>query len=302
MRIIVTGGTGLIGTQLCKSLAADGHEVIVLTRNPDKHRTTTAGIRMQQWDGKSTAGWGELVDGAGAVINLAGEGIADARWSYERKQRIHDSRTNAGTAILEAINAAKQKPEVLIQASAVGYYGVHSNEVLDESAPVGNDFLAKICFDWEASTAPVVQMGVRRAVIRTGVVLSNEGGAFPKQALPYKLFAGGHIGSGQQWYPWIHIDDEVAAIKFLLENKKAEGIYNLSAPNPLTNKEFSQKIGEVMGRPSILPVPAIALKILFGEMSTILLDGQRVIPKRLQEAGFQFKYPTAEAALKQLLK
>ncbi len=302
MRIIVTGGTGLIGTPLCESLAGDGHEVIELTRNPDKHRTLTAGIRMQQWDGKTAEGWGDLADDAGAIINLAGEGIADGRWSYERKQRIHNSRTNAGTAILHVIEAAREKPKVLIQSSAVGYYGPRKDEVIDESASQGSDFLAKICFDWEASTAPVAKLGVRRAVIRTGVVLSNKGGALPKQALPYKLFAGGHIGSGKQWYPWIHIDDEVAAIKFLIANEQANGVYNLSAPNPLTNKEFSHKIGETLGRPSLMPVPDIAFKILFGEMSTILLDGQRVIPKRLQEAGFQFTYPSAESALKQLLK
>ena len=170
-----------------------------------------------------------LVDGADAVINLAGEGIADSRWSHERKQRIRASRMNAGSALLNAITAAKQKPKVLIQASAVGYYGPHGNEAVDEVDAPGSDFLAKSCFDWEASTAPIKQMGVRRPVIRTGVVLSNEGGAFPKQSLPYKLFAGGHIGSGNQWYPWIHIDDEVAAIKFLLENEQSDGAYNLSA-------------------------------------------------------------------------
>lgn len=302
MRIIVTGGTGLIGTPLCAALAADGNDVVILTRNPDKQRTTQPGIRMQAWDGKTSSGWAEVVDGAGAIINLAGEGIAEGRWSYERKQRIHDSRTNAGTALLAAIEAAKEKPKVLIQSSAVGYYGPRQGEIIDESAAVGADYLAKVCFDWEASTAPAQQMGIRRPVIRTGVVLSNKGGALPKQTLPYKLFAGGHIGSGEQWYPWIHIDDEVAAIRFLLENEQADGVYNLTAPNPLTNKDFSHKIGEVMGRPSLMPVPAIAFKILFGEMSTILLDGQRAIPKRLQEAGFTFKYPTAEGALKQLLK
>ena len=302
MRIIVTGGTGLIGTPLCAALAAEGNDVVILTRNPDKQRTAQAGIRMQAWDGKSGTGWAELVDGAGAIINLAGEGIADGRWSHERKQRIHDSRTNAGTALLDAIEAAQEKPKVLIQSSAVGYYGARQSEIIDESAAAGSDYLAKVCFDWEASTAPAHQMGVRRPVIRTGVVLSNKGGALPKQTLPYKFFAGGHIGSGEQWYPWIHIDDEVAAIRFLLENEQADGVYNLTAPNPLTNKEFSHTIGDVMGRPSLLPVPAIAFKILFGEMSTILLDGQRAIPRRLQEAGFTFKYPNAQDALKQLLK
>lgn len=302
MRIIVTGGTGLIGKPLCESLATEGHDVVVLTRSPDKHRSTTPGVRMVAWDGKSCTEWAKEVDGAGAIINLAGEGIAESRWTHDQKQRIRNSRVNAGAALVQAIHAAQIKPEVLLQASAVGYYGPHGSEILDESASSGGDFLAKVCFDWEASTIPVKQMGIRRPVIRTGVVLSNKGGAFPKQSLPYKAFIGGPVGSGAQWYPWIHLDDEVAAIKFLLTNPQADGAYNLCAPNPLTNKEFGETMGKAMGRPSALPVPAITMKLLFGEMSTVLLDGQHTIPKRLQEAGFTFKYPTAEAALRDLVK
>lgn len=302
MRIIVTGGTGLIGKALCKSLAADGHDIVVLTRSPDRHRSAVSGVRMMEWDGKTVGPWAAEVDGASAVVNLAGEGIADSRWSHERKQRIRDSRVNAGAALVQAFASAAVKPEVLVQASAVGYYGPHGSEIIDESASVGGDFLAKVCFDWESSTAPVKQMGVRRPVLRTGVVLSNQGGAFPKQSLPFKLYAGGPVGSGEQWYPWIHIDDEVAAIKFLMTNPKADGAYNVCAPNPLTNKDFGTTLGKVMGHPSLLPVPAVAMKVIFGEMSTVLLDGQRTIPKRLQDAGFTFQYPTAEAALKELLK
>ncbi len=302
MRILITGGTGLIGKPLSASLAADGHDVIILTRNPNKDVSSVSGVRMQTWDGKTTTGWAEYVDGSDAIIHLAGEGVADSRWSRERKQRIRESRVQSGTAILKAIESAKSKPAVLIQASAVGFYGVHQTGLVTEASAMGNDFLSKVCFDWEASTAPVTQLGVRRPVIRTGVVLSNAGGAFPKQVLPYKLFAGGHLGSGQQWYPWIHIDDEVAAIKFLLTNEQTNGPYNLSAPNPLTNKEFSHEIGKVMGRPSIAPVPAFVLQTIFGEMATVLLDGQRAVPERLQAAGFTFKYPTATEALTQLLK
>ena len=302
MRIIITGGTGLIGKPLSKALAADGHEVIVLTRMPEKVKEAPAGVKLQKWDGKSAEGWGELADGAGAIINLAGAGIADKRWSQERKREIRQSRLDAGKAVMAAITAASNKPGVLIQASAVGYYGVQTGDAqVTESFSPGGDFLSKVCFDWEASTAPASKQGVRRVVIRTGVVLSNEGGAFPKQVLPFKLFAGGPVGSGKQWYPWIHIDDEVRAIQFLIANDKAEGPFNLSAPNPVTNKEFGRLIGEALGRPSFMPAPAFAMQIVFGEMAMILLEGQRAVPQRLLELGFKFKYETALAALKNLL-
>jgi hypothetical protein len=302
MRIIISGGTGLIGRALSAALVGDGHTVIVLTRNPTNVQGMPNAVQLRRWDGKTGEGWAEVIDSADAIVNLAGEGIADSRWSAERKRRIGQSRIQAGNALYSAIKAAANKPKVFIQASAVGYYGTHQDEIISETSAVGNDFLAKVCFDWEAASAPVKHLGVRRPVIRTGVVLSNAGGAFPKQAAPFKFFIGGHLGSGKQWYPWIHIDDEVNAIRFLLEEEKADGAYNLTAPNPLTNRQFSEVLGKVMGRPLLAPVPAFVLKTLFGEMSTVLLDGQRAIPLRLQEAGFQFKYPTAEEALKQLLK
>ncbi|MCS6828376.1 MAG: TIGR01777 family oxidoreductase [Caldilinea sp.] len=302
MRVIITGGTGLIGRRLSRALVAEGHEVIVLSRAPEKAKDMPAGVQLQKWDGKSAEGWGALADGAGAIVNLAGAGIADKRWSRERKREIRQSRLNAGKAVMEAIAAASIKPDVLIQASAVGYYGTHTGDAqVTESFSPGGDFLSKVCFDWEASTAAAKKYGVRRAVIRTGVVLSNEGGAFPKQILPFKLFIGGPVGSGKQWYPWIHIEDQVRAILFLIADERAEGPFNLCAPNPVTNKEFSKLIGEVLGRPSFLPAPAFALKLLFGEMAMILLEGQRAVPQRLLELGFQFKYETARAALQDLL-
>lgn len=302
MRVIITGGTGLIGQPLSKALVADGHEVIILSRAPESVKNAPAGVKLQKWDGKSAEGWGELADGAGAIINLAGAGIADQRWSQERKREIRQSRIDAGKAVMEAITAASTKPRVLIQSSAVGYYGTQTGDAqVTESFSPGGDFLSKVCFDWEASTAPASKQGVRRAVIRTGVVLSNEGGAFPRQVLPFKLFAGGPVGSGKQWYPWIHIDDEVRAIQCLLTNENAEGPFNLSAPNPVTNKEFGKLIGEVLGRPSIMPAPAFAMQIVFGEMAMILLEGQRAVPQRLLEMGFKFKYETALAALQNLL-
>lgn len=302
MRVIITGGTGLIGQPLSQALAADGHEVIVLSRAPEKVNNTPAGVTLQKWDGKSAEGWGELADGAGAIVNLAGAGIADKRWSQQRKQEIRQSRIDAGKAVMQAITAAATKPGVLIQSSAVGYYGTQTGDAqVTESFSPGGDFLSKVCFDWEASTAPAGKQGVRRVVVRTGVVLSNEGGAFPKQVMPFKFFAGGPVGGGKQWYPWIHIDDEVRAIQFLIANDKAEGPFNLAAPNPVTNQEFGKLIGEVLGRPSFMPAPGFAMQTVFGEMAVILLEGQRAVPQRLLELGFTFKYETALAALKNLL-
>lgn len=300
MRVIITGGTGLIGRALAKSLSADGHEIIVLTRNPRQPENAPANIKQVKWDGVTASGWGQLADGAGAIVNLAGESIADGRWTNERKRRIYASRINAGMAVTDAIQAATTKPEVLIQASAVGFYGPHQDEILTEDAAPGSDFLAQVCFDWEASTESVESLGVRRAIIRSGIVLSNEGGAWPRIVLPFKLFAGGPIGNGKQYWPWIHLDDQVGAIRYLINNPEAKGIFNFSAPTPLTNKEFAAKLGQTMGRPAFFPVPSFVLQTAFGEMSTILLDGQRAVPQRLQELGYTYKFPTVEAAFKDL--
>ena len=303
MRTIITGGTGLIGRALIDGLIADGHTVTVLSRSPDKHQATLpAGVTAVQWDGVSAQGWGHLADGADAIVNLAGEGIADGRWSAERKRRILQSRVDAGKAVVEAVRQAQTKPQVVVQASAVGYYGVGDDTPLPENSPAGHDFLGQVCADWEASSAEVEQMGVRRVIIRTGIVLSSKGGALPKLLLPFYFFAGGPIGNGKQYFPWIHIDDQVRAIRFLMENVQAKGPYNLAAPNPPTNKEFVQKLGKAMGRPALLPVPAIAFQIIFGEMSTVLLDGQRAIPQALEQAGFRFTYPEATAATQDILQ
>lgn len=300
MRVIITGGTGLIGSALARSLSSDGHEVIVLTRNPRPLPHLPPSIQQVKWDATSAAGWEDLADGAEAIVNLAGEGLADGRWSEERKKRIYASRINAGKAVVEAVTAATTKPKVVIQSSAVGIYGPRQDEVITEDSDPGSDFLAQLCFDWEASTEPVESLGVRRAIIRSGIVLSNEGGAWPRIVLPFKLFVGGPIGSGKQYWPWLHLDDEIGAIRFLLEQEATSGVFNLCTPTPLTNQEFAQKLGEVMGRPAFFPVPSFVLQTLFGEMATVLLDGQRAIPQRLQESGYAFKYATAEAAFKVL--
>jgi uncharacterized protein len=302
MQIVITGGTGTVGRRLMHLLLQHGHVVKIVSRQDYKPANLPAKIIFAQWDGKTAEGWGNLVDGAAAVVNLAGAGIADEAWSEARKKEIEESRINAGQAVVEAISAASVKPKVLVQASAVGYYGVQNNDtVITEDSPPGDDFLAKTCQTWEASTAAVEALGVRRVVIRSGVVLDMQGGALPRMILPFRFFAGGPIGSGRQWFPWIHYCDEVEAIRFLIETEAARGPFNLTAPDPLRNRDFARVIGKVMKRPAFAPAPGLAFKVMFGEMSTVLLDGQRVVPKRLQELGYQFKFPQAEAALRDVL-
>ncbi len=306
MRIIITGGTGMIGSALANNLVGEGHEVIVLSRSPALASGLDPAVRIEGWDAHSAYGWGELADGADAIVNLAGasiagEGFLPARWTDERKQAIIESRVNAGKAIVEAIQQAKDKPGVLIQSSAVGYYGTHPNNIeITEDSPGGNDWLAQVCKEWEASTEVVERVGVRRAIIRTGVVLSFESGALQRMALPFQMFAGGPLGNGKQPLPWIHPADEIGAIKYLIKHPDASGPFNLAAPHPLTNGEFSKALGRVMNRPSLIPVPGFAFNMMFGEVATIVLDGQRVLPQRLLDLGYTFQFPKAEAALTDL--
>lgn len=307
MRTIITGGTGLIGRELAANLAADGHEVILLSRNPERATGLPQGVRAKRWDAHTAVGWGHLVEGADAVVNLAGanlagEGFFPSRWTAERKRLIRDSRVNAGRAVVRAIEQASNKPHVVIQSSGVGYYGLRGDEEITADDQPGDDFLARIASDdWEPSTAPVEEMGVRRAIIRSGAVLDAHEGALPRLVLPFRLFVGGPMGSGKQWFSWIHIRDEVAAIRFLIENKEAGGPFNLTAPNPLTNAQFARVLGRVMGRPALIPIPAFAMRLAFGEVVSVLLEGQRAIPQRLLELGFTFQFPDAETALRDVL-
>lgn len=306
MRVIITGGTGLIGRALTEDLIQAGHEIVILSRNPDRATGLPAGVRVERWDAQTAEGWGHLADGAGAIVNLAGENIGGKgfmpdRWTEERKRRIRESRLRAGQAVVAAVDAATEKPEVVIQSSAIGYYGPRGSEIVTEDSEAGDDFLAQLCVDWEAFTVAVESMGVRRAVIRTGIVLSTKSGALPRMLLPYKLFVGGPFGDGQQYMSWIHIADEAAAIRFLIENQDASGPFNLTAPNPVTNAEFGEAMGRTLNRPSWMPVPGFTMRTLFGEVSTVVLDGQRVLPERLQSLGFTFQFPEVEATLKDVL-
>lgn len=298
MRVLITGGTGLIGGHLARDLAAGGYEVVVLSRDPSP--SLPPGVRAVAWDGRTAAGWGHLVGGA-AIVHLAGENIGAGRWTAARKQRIYDSRVRSGEAVLAAVEQAAEKPRVLLQASAVGYYGDAGDRELTEDSPLGSGFLAEVCRDWEAVTADVESLGVRRSVLRSGVVLAREGGALPKMALPFRFFAGGPVGNGRQWLPWIHVEDEVRAIRFLLGHETASGPFNLTAPQPVTARDFARALGRVLSRPAFLPAPAAALRLALGEMASALLASQRAVPGRLSELGFSFRFPAAEAALRDLL-
>ena len=303
MRVLISGGTGLIGRALTRALVDRGDEVVILSRSPQRHAAhLPRGVQLLAWDGRTPTGWGEIVNTVDAVVNLAGANIAEGRWTAARKRVIRESRLHAGHALVEAIRDATSKPHVLIQASAVGYYGPRGDEIVTEDTPPGSDFLAQLAVEWEASTREVEAWGIRRPIIRTGVVLSMEGGALPRMLPPFKLGLGGPLGSGRQWFPWIHMADEVGAILFLLDRKEAHGPYNLSAPNPVRNEEFTRALGEILHRPTLFRVPAFALRLLFGEMATVLLEGQRAIPRRLLDEGYTFRYEDVRSALRALLE
>lgn len=296
MRVLVAGGSGWIGSALITKLVEEGDTVWVLSRRPESVQALT-GVDVVGWDGRTAHGWGHLVEQMDAIVNLVGENLGAGRWTDERKGRIRSSRLDAGKAIVAAIEGASHRPQVLIQSSAIGYYGTLDDQIVTESSPAGSDFLARLCVDWEASTQPVEAMGVRRVVVRTGLVLSPTGGSLQRLLMPYRLFIGGSMGNGRQWYSWISMEDEVRALIFLLKNEAAHGAFNLTAPNPLQMKEFGKILAEVIHRPYWLPVPAFVLRLLLGEMSVLVLKGQRVIPQRLLELGFQFKYEHLRQAL-----
>ncbi len=296
MRVLIAGGSGWIGSALVAKLVKEGHSVWILSRRPEAVNLQ-AGVSVAGWDGHTPQGWGHLVEEVDAIVNLVGENLGAGRWTAERKQRIVSSRLDAGKAIAAAVEQADRRPGALIQSSAIGYYGVLDDQIVTESSPAGTDFLAQLCVDWEASTQAVENFGVRRAVVRTGLVLSPTGGSLARLLPPYRLFAGGPLGSGKQWWSWISMEDEVRALMFLLENDRAYGAFNLTAPNPLQMKEFGKILAQVIHRPYWLPVPAFVLRLLLGEMSILVLKGQRVVPQRLLELGFQFQHEHLKQAL-----
>ena len=301
MRVIITGATGFVGRALVEELAKDNYEIVALTRNL---KTGLAGnnISLIKWDAKNPNSWTAYVDGAYAIVNLAGENISAGRWTRKRKQAILQSRLSAGKAMVEAVKQVNGKPKVIVQASAVGYYGSRGDEALDESSSSGTGYLPEVAQKWELSTKEVESLGVRHVIIRSGIVLGKGRGALPRLIQPFRLFMGGPLGSGKQWFSWIHLEDEIKAIRFLMENENLNGVFNLTAPTPLVMTDFCKILGQLMHRPCWFKVPGFMLHLAMGEMAeALLLTGQRVLPKRLLEAGYRFLYPEVEPALSQIL-
>jgi len=301
MKIIVGGGSGLIGSALIKELALQKHSVVLLSRNPDRVRIAGS-IQVVRWDSSTVGDWVDIFDGADAVINLTGEPIAGRRWTSAQKHKILSSRNDSTRAIVSAIEQAKRKPSVLMNASAVGYYGNVPEGIVEEDHPRGSGFLSDVCEQWEKDALRAQEFGVRVVLLRTGIVLEKNGGALQKLLLPFKLFVGGTLGSGKQWFPWIHLQDEVSAILYALQNEQIIGAVNLSAPEPVRMAEFCNMLGKILYRPSWLPVPEFVLRLILGEMAKpLLFDGQRAIPKKLVDAGFKFQFPNLESALREIL-
>ena len=300
MRVLLVGGSGLIGTRLVESLARDGHQAVVLSRRPEQVRGLPPGARAAAWDGRTLGSWVDEVAAAEGVVQLAGENIF-GRWTKDRKRRIRASRVDGSRLVAAAIAAAERRPRVLVQGSAVGYYGDRGDERVTEDTPAGSDFLSGVAREWEAASESVEALGVRRPIARTGLVLSRQGGALPLVRRAFLAFVGGPLGRGRQWMPWIHEADEVGAIRFLLEHPRATGAYNLTAPEPVTNRTFSRAVGKALGRPSWLPAPGLALRVALGELGRVLLEGQRAEPARLLAEGFRFRFATLESALADLL-
>lgn len=296
MHIVIAGGTGFIGNHLVDYLLRQNHNVSLLTRS-SKEKTGSA--RSVPWDGKTIGAWADVIDGADAVINLAGKNIF-TRWSEENKRAILASRLDSTRALVQAIEQAKRKPAVFISASAVGYYGDTGDEEVTELHAPGNDFLAKVCVQWEAASHAAREAGVRVVNPRFGIVLGKDGGALQQMKLQFNLFVGGYLGNGKQFFPWIHIDDLVRALALLLDRQETSGPYNIAAPHPVRMKEFTSTLGDVMHRPSWLPVPTFALELVLGEASGLLLNGQRVLPVALVQQGFTFSFPTAREALQNI--
>lgn len=295
MKVAISGASGLIGTALRSSLTGDGHEIVALTR-----QATLPPLETITWDVDNGRFDASRLEGIDAVIHLSGEPVAQ-RWNEAKKQAIRDSRIRGTKLLVEGLKTLKNPPKLLVSASAVGFYGDGGDTELDESAPPGEGFLPSVCHEWEKATMEALGLGIRAVCMRIGIVLSTQGGALAQMLLPFKLGVGGPIGSGRQWMPWVHIDDIVGAFRYTIANDDLVGAVNGTSPNPATNAEFTKALGRALHRPAFIPVPAFGLELLFGEMSQILLEGQRAIPQKLQFAGYEFKYPRLDDALEDVL-
>ena len=300
MKLVVAGGTGFIGRALCRTLGEQGHALVLLTRSTAP-AIAAPNATTVVWNPASAGDWERTIDGADGVINLAGEPIAARRWTEAQKKKLRTSRVDTTRALVTAIGKAQAKAKFLLNGSAVGYYGPRGNETVAEDSEPGGDFLGALCKAWEAEARRAEDHGLRVVRLRTGIVLGKNGGALAKMVLPFKLFIGGPLGSGNQWMPWIHLEDEIGLIRFLIENQSARGAINATAPNPVTMKEFCKTLGSVLHRPSWAPVPAFALRLLLGEMAEMLLTGQRAVPAVAERLGYRFRYPMLGDALKSIL-
>ena len=306
MNILITGGTGFIGSALSRELVNSGHKVIIASRR--KSPPKLENIEIVRWDIQTPLS-SEIMSGIDAVINLAGESLISGRWTKKRKERIMSSRVNTTRLLVESMKQIPLNPpllkgdrgglpKVLISASAVGYYGAHGDEYVTEDAPPASDFLAEVCKAWEKEALRAQESGVRVVITRFGIVLESDGGALSKMAIPFKFFLGGHLGSGQQWFSWVHREDIIGFMKYALENESVSGHFNLTSPQPVTNKEFCSALGKALNRPSWFHVPAFMIKLTLGEVGKVLLTGQRVLPEKALKAGYQFKYPEINEALR----
>lgn len=299
--VIIAGGRGFLGRKITAQLVHSGYNVCVLTRSPaPAEEPAEMRVSKVHWDLDPAHAWAERLNGASALINLAGEDLGRGWWTSAKKERLVASRIQSTRALVQALLRAKQRPEVFVNASAIGYYGNRGDETLDESASAGDDFLGRLCMQWEQEAAAAAP-GVRVVLARVGIVLAIDGGALPRMLPAFRLFAGGPVASGRQWMSWIHWADVAGSFQYLLENKQITGPVNITAPEPVRNREFSRALGKALRRPAVFPVPAMLLKLLFGEKSQLVLYGQKVLPRKLLDAGYKFKYAAIDDALQAVL-
>jgi len=295
MKVLIAGGSGFLGTALVNSLKHDNHEIIILTRRAPKYSNQI------QWDGKTTSGWGHIVNEVDAVVHLTGYGLEHWPWTKRQKQKFINSRVIPGLALASAIKDSSRRPRVFLQSSGINRYGLRGEGIADESTPAADDFLAQLTVSWEAATEPIEELGIRRIVTRNAVVLAKHGGLFPLMALPARLFFGGNFGTGKQAMPWIHIADHISALRFLLENENARGAYNSISPMLTSSEDFLRTITKTLHRPFWFHLPEFLLRMTLGEMSVLLTKGRYSQPKRLLELGYQFQFARLEDALRDLL-
>jgi uncharacterized protein (TIGR01777 family) len=303
MRLFLMGGTGLVGSRLVRRLLDRKDEIVLLTRRPEVARQKWGEApKIVEGDPLQAGGWAGAVEDCDAVVNLVGEGVFNRRWRAGFKQLLYDSRIKSTANIVEALGKSPRtpagQPKTLVNASAIGYYGPHGDEELTEDSPPGDDFLARLCVDWEKAARAAEAHGVRTVIVRIGVVLDRAGGALKQMLTPFKFFAGGPVGSGRQYVSWIHHDDLVGLILLALDNAEASGPMNGTAPQPVTNKQFAKALGRALGRPSFLPTPKFALRVMLGPVAMLVTTGQRVLPKRALGLGYAFRFPEIEGAMR----